>query len=382
LKTCNNHLINFIERARVLAEAIEVKAMYPNNLTNQSSVNLTSRHGDKNVSFTSMIEEEIEKMKMAMAERRKLLAEKKSIRDRLKSENATISRSYLQYKAELQEICAKRCGIVETGTMIQMTEKSQDIEIPAMGHVRLGANSKYEDFIKRIIAIRTQYENKMKSELSIVRVSYSETYQTFISGLRSSSDEIMRLYEDIIRERTAKNPDYRNGLLTLESNRRYSERMELLTEDISKLEKAIRDLLDRLGRLEGEWLPKLNAADADLDALKMRLREMLSTMVAFAESQYTVTNEVAIYEKLLTFEQSRTSKPPTRRSVTVRSSTNHGGLSQSPGFGGNITRDSAFSTASDSTMTRSHRSSRSSTSTITNRHGSSDNFLDDLRSQM
>ena len=39
---------------------------------------------------------------------------------------------------------------------------------------------------------------------------------------------------------------------------------------------------------------------------------MLSTMVAFAESQYTVTNEVAIYEKLLTFEQSRTSKPPTR----------------------------------------------------------------------
>ena len=39
-----------------------------------------------------MIEEEIEKMKMAMAERRKLLAEKKSIRDRLKSENATISR--------------------------------------------------------------------------------------------------------------------------------------------------------------------------------------------------------------------------------------------------------------------------------------------------
>ena len=67
----------------------------------------------------------------------------------------------------------------------------------------------------------------------------------------------MRLYEDIIRERTAKNPDYRNGLLTLESNRRYSERMDLLTEDISKLEKAIRDLLDRLGRLEGEWLPKV-----------------------------------------------------------------------------------------------------------------------------
>ena len=32
--------------------------------------------------------------------------------------------------------------------------------------------------------------HRMKSELSIVRVSYSETYQTFISGLRSSSDEV------------------------------------------------------------------------------------------------------------------------------------------------------------------------------------------------
>merc|ERR1712227_868935 len=119
--------------------------------------------------------------------------------------------------------------------------------------------------------------------LSTVRVSYSETYQTFISGLRSSSDEIMRLYEDIVRERTAKNPDYRNGLLTLETKRRYSERME------------------------GEWLPKINAADADLDALKMKLRELLSKMVAYAESQYSVTNEVSIYEKLLSFEDTRMS---------------------------------------------------------------------------
>lgn len=32
LKTCNNHLVTFIEKARVLAEAYEVDRMYPKNL--------------------------------------------------------------------------------------------------------------------------------------------------------------------------------------------------------------------------------------------------------------------------------------------------------------------------------------------------------------
>jgi len=390
LKTCNNHLINFIERARVLAEAIEVKAMYPDNLNNESSVSFTAN---------KMIGEEIEKMRIAIAERRKFLAEKRSIRDRLKSENTSNSRSYLQYKAELQELCSTKCGIVETGTMMQVQSiRVPDFEIAGMDYIRLGDNSKYEDFIKRIIAIWTEYEKKMKLELSKVRVSYSETYQVFISGMRNSADEIMRLYEDIIRERTAKNPDYRNGLLSLETKRRYSERMEILTADLAALDRAIRDLLDRLGRLEGEWLPQMNAADADLDALKAKLRELLSKMVAYAESKYSVTNEVAIYEKLLSFEDHRIRSSSKQRTVSVRSNTNrtsdmmsvhnsqgHGYKTpeMSPSVGGNTTRDSAFSTASESTITRSHRSSsRSSTNTITNRQGSRDNFLQDLEDQL
>merc|ERR1712126_476047 len=213
-----------------------------------------------------------------------------------------------------------KCEIVETGTMMQVQSiRVPDFEIAGMDYIRLGDNSKYEDFINRIIAIWTEYEKKMKLELSKVRVSYSETYQVFISGMRNSADEIMRLYEDIIRERTAKNPDYRNGLLSLETKRRYSERMEILTADLAALDRAIRDLLDRLGRLEGEWLPK-NAADADLDALKAKLRELLSKMVAYAESKYSVTNEVAIYEKLLSFEDHRIRSSSKQRQVTVHKS--------------------------------------------------------------
>ena len=33
--------------------------------------------------------------------------------------------------------------------------------------------------------------------------------------------QIMSLYEEIVRERAAKGPDYRNGLLALEASRNY-----------------------------------------------------------------------------------------------------------------------------------------------------------------
>ena len=95
----------------------------------------------------------------------------------------------------------------------------------------------------------------------------------------------MRLYEDIIRNR--KNPDYRNGLLELESRRRYGERQEHLRRDITILEANIRDLNDKLSRLgpgPGD--------DGDLEALKNKLRQLLMTMRQYAESKYTVTNEV------------------------------------------------------------------------------------------
>ena len=108
----------------------------------------------------------------------------------------------------------------------------------------------------------------------------------------------MRLYEDIIRNR--KNPDYRNGLLELESRRRYGERQEHLRRDITILEANIRDLNDKLSRLGPG-----PADDGDLEALKNKLRQLLMTMRQYAETKYTVTNEVAIYDKLLTYEESR-----------------------------------------------------------------------------
>ena len=74
LKTCNNHLVAFIERARVLAEAIEVKKMYPDHMNNQTSVQFDA---------ISMMKEEIVKMRRKMEERRKFLMERMELKRNL-----------------------------------------------------------------------------------------------------------------------------------------------------------------------------------------------------------------------------------------------------------------------------------------------------------
>ena len=51
--------------------------------------------------------------------------------------------------------------------------------------------------------------------------------------------QIMRLYEDIIRERSAKGPDYLNALLEVERKRDYRVREETLRADIEMLQARI-----------------------------------------------------------------------------------------------------------------------------------------------
>merc|ERR1712012_115321 len=189
-----------------------------------------------------------------------------------------------------------------------------------------GANfdsSRNSEFIKKIIKIRTQYEEKMKAKLNEVRQTYSVKYQEFISSIQYNADEIMRLYEEILRERENKDAAYSHGLLELESRRRYADREEKLRKDIDELEVEISGWRGKLARLQGDWEPQLRRLDEELEALKNKLRELMMTMKEDAESKYTVTNEVAIYDKLLSFEESRISHASTvsKKRVTVNSQT-------------------------------------------------------------
>merc|ERR1719431_1492141 len=76
LKTCNNHLVSFIERARVLAEAYDFKANMPDSLTNS----VTVMPPDVREMFRAEIIRYQSKLNSARAEKAKYEAERNNLR--------------------------------------------------------------------------------------------------------------------------------------------------------------------------------------------------------------------------------------------------------------------------------------------------------------
>merc|ERR1712098_520494 len=94
-------------------------------------------------------------------------------------------------------------------------------------------------------------------------------------------------------------------------------RIEALREDIARLEDSIRALTDKLRGLDGDWMARIKAVDAELAALMGRIRDVMHKMRSYAEGKYTVTNEISIFDKLLSFEEQRLSSHQSQRSVRV-----------------------------------------------------------------
>ena len=134
--------------------------------------------------------------------------------------------------------CSTGCGLQFTvGNLWSTGHRQHDVDIKHAGASTI-RSSRDSTYIDRVIKIRTHYEAKMKLKLSEVRQSYSLKYQEFINEVHRHADEvtlvccflkhstlscvqIMTLYEQIVRDRAEKSPDYRNGLLALEADRNY-----------------------------------------------------------------------------------------------------------------------------------------------------------------
>ena len=71
----------------------------------------------------------------------------------------------------------------------------------------------------------------------------------------------MRLYEDIIRERSLKSGDRKNHLLELERTRAYQLRIEQLMTDIRNFDSRIGSLDGKIGGLDADYR---NKVDTDL----------------------------------------------------------------------------------------------------------------------
>ena len=67
----------------------------------------------------------------------------------------------------------------------------------------------------------------------------------------------MRLYEDIIRERSLKGAERKNSLLDLERSRAYQLRIDQLLTDIRNFDSRIGTLEGNIGGLDGDYRNKV-----------------------------------------------------------------------------------------------------------------------------
>merc|ERR1719228_466446 len=188
-----------------------------------------------------LFDEEILRLKREISRGKSKLIEKRAERDSLKTENDRLITTYEKNQYTIKEIQSTLYGlevreaelsgkvisldhIKEQIRILEMriTQERQRVEkgrtswkdvvhvneealyIPSLGGMNFG-ESKLEQEKKKIeIRIRNEFLLRMKAALNKARERYQLKYQEFILKIERDADEIMRLYEDIIKERSLK----------------------------------------------------------------------------------------------------------------------------------------------------------------------------------
>jgi len=335
LKGCNDHLVSFIERVRVLAAAYDFQNNLPSELTNQ----VTSAPLDVKNLFREEIARMREKMEHSKIERTRVENERNSLRrtrETLLAERTQLVATLGERRKECYNLCCQEAEVrAQFGSLEMMKKKSEvlwgkvnfsDIQTPGFGfennvntHVpnfTMGGgghhmNSKQQEFLNRVI---TDYEQKMRAQLELMRGKYRAEYEKFILNLERDGKEIIRLYEDILREKFK--PRRKDGLLAIWEGRNYQGRINALLADIEELKRKIAGLE---GVNKEDWYKQqINELDAKIRALMDQLRALFAQYKEFTSVIFRGVDEVSFYKQLLNFEEKRMSTRPYKVEYQVR----------------------------------------------------------------
>ena len=94
LKSCNNKLVSFIEKARVLAEALDVKSSLPGHLSEKTTVDVQVEE------IQALFRQELEALSERIRDTRKTYKSRTAYRSELEAEN---KRARVEMEANLQQ---------------------------------------------------------------------------------------------------------------------------------------------------------------------------------------------------------------------------------------------------------------------------------------
>jgi len=362
LRACNNHLVSFIERARVLAEAYDFKNNMPTSLTNTvSSAPLDVRQ---------MFRDEIARMKhqisLKRSERTRIEEEGHNLR-RKHEELWRIRNQHIQTLGDKRKayykLCCEHAEIsVQFGSIDAIKQQTGMIwdkmsfdrnqlpgfpfretvntAIPSFSAGGGGSNVQSLEEQYRISVI-TAYEKSMRARIEEMRVKYKGEYKAWIANLDKDAQEIIRLYQDILREKF--NPQKRDGLRAILEGRNYQGRIDILLRDIE-------DIKRRISGLEGKdneswYRGQLADLRAKINALMDEIRALLKRFTDFTSSRFDGI-EISLFKQLLEYEEKRISSIPIKVPVEIRKTSSRmhkastAGMSMSVGGGRSYSRHS------------------------------------------
>jgi len=332
LKSCNNHLVSFIERARVLAEAYDFQNNMPTSLTNT----VTSAPLDVRQMFRDEIARMKNQLSLKRSERSKIEDDRNNLRriqENLMAEKNRHVQSLNERRTAYYKLCCEHAEIsVQFGSIDLIKQKTGMIwekmsfernPVPGLpfretlstvtpDFLAGGGSSKVKSLQEQYaIRVRTEYERRMRECLEGMRGKYQAQYKEFIEKLERDANEIIRLYEDILREKF--NPKRRDGLLAIWEGRNYQGRIEILLRDIDDLKRKIA-VLEGTDK-EGWYKGQLADLEAKIKAIMDDIRALFGRFNDFTANRFKEVNEVSLFKQFLDFEERRMSSKTVKQTL-------------------------------------------------------------------
>jgi len=364
LKNCNNHLVAFIERARVLAEAYDLKSNMPTSLTNTVSV----VPPDVREMFRAEIMKYKSKINAVRAEKARLDLERNNLRmenQHLKSERktkievlASRRQEHYQLEVEYNDLAAKNISLnylqeriqwIEEQIRIAQEKKRQSVgfvpgldvsvsemafresvrDMPSFGSAR-GDHTTQSTALDYQIKVRTEYELRIRENLDKKRSQYQVQYRDFIQNIERDAAEIIRLYEDILKEKFT--PGRLDGLLAIWDKRGYQARIDILVRDIEELRKKIQNHGHEEASRKKWYDDEMARLEAQIRKLMNDIRALFARFTEFTSTRYSEFNEVSIFKQLLDYEDRRFTAPTTKVEYSVKKTASRSSHGAKAGF--------------------------------------------------
>jgi len=371
LRQSNNKLISYIEKARIMAQAYGIGRSIPNSINVEENVNSKARQDiefDASTSLFPLLNEIKEKIRRAREEEARLRGRNNDLRIQYDERKRTLEekdRSIWDLESEIAALQGKITVIqAEFVRIREWTESlereheyylvqvkvAQDaitdipfnnasLEIERQNEALRGSmteevKKEIEERVSEVnipISVYMKFKERMESELEAKRKEYLRS----VGKIQLDTEQILAMYDKIVAAKE-------RGSIASYRKTSVIEKMNFYHGDISKIEGEINNLKMELARMQAEFDRKeaehasqLRLKKSEFEAFRKQFEVDLAAWFKRSGAEFNAwcreQVELAIYSKLIEFEENRLAMMAHQSQTPARVSTSRSRSSYSTG---------------------------------------------------